>query len=274
MKLFLLAFLLSLICFTTHAQELDFVIDEDLLAAWSEESLGEAETEFWPGEEANFQSQSQEEMWNVIDNEVLENDLEVRDNLDFAVEYLLDWGVSEGILDENTVYQLDTVNLIEQNQVNTTFYYFYVDLANDQGDVEKFWVGVYSPPTGGKTALDAWHIQPLLIGETGMNFLDRNWPISLTFAQFENNDYDAREAFFWGLNDVIDKAVAGGVLENNNYYVDTIYVAAVNQTPEATYFLYDAYIRPQGHPGLEVLFTVRESTNGDFEVEKYVLFPA
>jgi len=271
MKSLLFILLLSLIYSNTQAQDLDLHVS--LISEWEEllELLIGEETEW--NEEENFASQ--ESMWNVINIEDLNNDVELQDSLELAVEYLLDWGVQEGFFDPTTTYQLDTVNLIEQDQLNMTLYYFFLDFTNDQGDLQRTWVGVYvDPTTGEKKTEDPLPIQPILIGERGMNFLERHWPISLTWQQFQDNDHDANEVFFYGINNLVDMAVNEGVLLNSNFYVDYLYVAAVDQTPEATYYLFDAEIKPQDLPWLEAIFQVREDPDGVREIEKYVLFPS
>ena len=271
MKSFLLILLFSFIYSNTQAQ--DVVVDEDLINAWVEQLellIGE-ETE-WNNEEESFVSQ--ENLWNVINIEDLNNDVELQDNLELAVEYLLDWGVQEGILDPAADFQLDTVNLIDQDQNNKTLHYFFLDLKNDQGDLERFAVDVYIDPVTGEKKLEyPASIQPILIGERGTNFLERHWPISLTWQQFQDNDYDANEVFAYGINNIVNRAVDEGVLLNSNYYVDYLFVAAVDQTPEATHYLFGALIKPQDLPLLEAIFQIREDPDGELEVEKYVLFP-
>jgi len=266
MKLVLLIALLSLISFTTHAQ--DVVIDDDLISAWDEEFPAE-ETDYWPSEEGSFQYQ--EDLWNVIDA-----DLEVQDSVEFLVEYLVDWGVNEGILEDGAIYELDTVNLIQQYPTDPTFNYYFLDLSNNQGDVERFWVGLSDPETGKRTASFPYNIEPLLLSENGMNFLERSWPISLTWEQFKDNEYDSRRVFFWGLNNVVDRAVAAGVFENDQYTVSRLYIASIDQTADGdTYYLFDIYFKPHSTDyWAEAIFTVRESANGTLEIEKYVLFPA
>jgi len=194
---------------------------------------------------------------------------------EFGIKKLLFIGTKAGILCKDTDYEVDKINLIESRQCNETYVVFDVTVKNCKGHSVRFQVGVYKDLCTGDISLVFINVVDILLKagcDTG--FLDHEYKKSLTWGEFQK-DRKIQKLFFFGVNYIILEAIDECLLDISNYYVSTLYAAAIACDCGYTYYLFDALIWTPGLGYTEVIFVVKvNDCTGKKEIEKFILFYA
>ena len=268
MKYLFVFYTLAITFSMIQAQEL-VEVKRDCIITWNKEKL----LKFF-GDKYIDSYFNQGPLWDVLNLDVLKTDCEVKKAFDFAVDYLLEYGVTQKVLDPKATYAVYTVNMIQQNQANKTLYYFDITFKNECYDhkLVRFTTSVYIVPETCKLLIEYPSVYTnVLESEPNIGYLDYYYKTSFTWEQFQKNKGDIQNIFLYGLNSLIKIAIEQKALNNAFYYIDQLYAAAVAPSKGKTYYFFDASIYTQTLGYVEVNFIIK-SSYGKLELEKYSIF--
>lgn len=206
--------------------------------------------------------------WLSLDVDQLNIDPNLRDIMNFGVQYVITKGLNDGPLNSGSNYYLDNVDSIETQLARGTKYRFTVQLLSEWNEQATVRFAVFDQPwskTRKVTSYTFTDVQGRPTGAEEEEVLDGSW---FTIDQYNQDaDQDWMRAFNITISDVLAEGVQNGQLLEGGRYKLFWFHSVKGQVVDGMNYRYNVELEGDQGWGVTVIFSVYESAEDDNKIE-------